>query len=409
MTAIFTVWNDKGFALASDSNQTGSQNNQTWVDPVEKIIMLREHQVAFGASGSSTLCGVELNEIIRTWEKFLPPKGYPLLEDYFVDFACWFALQEFNRSVVNIPDHINSCKRMFNLLLDNSDDEEDLKKLLDAYSNIQHYPRKSLNIFGDSWDNFANPNLLLSNFEGTKNSEQRIEDLRIKVSEAIRDLQKNLINLRIDQHPEFETKILPATLEAFSEVFDRQFESGKELDQQLIKYIHSRIENELNFALPVQILIVGFGNNEWLPSGIIFHAAESDYSVPRIKIHAYSNPRTDWYLSLAVDSAVDQFSRGHSRERALEVIEMAKPHLKKGHAEQFSTDLQSMANEKFHSSLERLDVLTLERLEFVSRLFVQIEALKSFLDEPVPGVGGDTKVIAMTKTLRREKNFRELS
>jgi hypothetical protein len=43
----------------------------------------------------------------------------------------------------------------------------------------------------------------------------------------------------------------------------------------------------------------------------------------------------------------------------------------------------------------------------VSRLFVQIEALKSFLDQPVPGVGGDTKVITMTKTTRRQKSFKE--
>lgn len=53
MTAIYAVWNNYGFALASDSNQTATQTDQTWVDPVEKIILLRDHQVAVAAAGWS--------------------------------------------------------------------------------------------------------------------------------------------------------------------------------------------------------------------------------------------------------------------------------------------------------------------------------------------------------------------
>jgi hypothetical protein len=87
---------------------------------------------------------------------------------------------------------------------------------------------------------------------------------------------------------------------------------------------------------------------------------------------------------------------------------MAEPHIKKGHEADFAKGLTDIANSKFQNSVKRLDFLTLDRLEFVSRLFVQIEALRSYLDEPVPGVGGDTKVISMTKTTRREKLFREL-
>ena len=70
MTAIFAVWNNYGFSLASDSNQTGSKDNQTWVDPVEKIIMLENHQIAIGAAGNSFHSGVEVNEIFRSWGKF---------------------------------------------------------------------------------------------------------------------------------------------------------------------------------------------------------------------------------------------------------------------------------------------------------------------------------------------------
>jgi hypothetical protein len=81
MTAIFAVWNNYGFSLASDSNQTGSKDNQTWVDPVEKIIMLEKHQIAIGGAGNSFHSGVEVNEIFRTREKSLPEEGFAVLED----------------------------------------------------------------------------------------------------------------------------------------------------------------------------------------------------------------------------------------------------------------------------------------------------------------------------------------
>ena len=87
---------------------------------------------------------------------------------------------------------------------------------------------------------------------------------------------------------------------------------------------------------------------------------------------------------------------------------MAQKHIMEGHEEEFYSDLRAIVDNQFQESVRRLDFLTLERLEFVSRLFVQIEALKSYLDEPVQGVGGDTKVISMTKTTRKERVFKEL-
>lgn len=415
MTAIFTVWNNYGFALASDSNQTAAQKNQTWIDPVEKIIMLQNHQVALGAAGKSMFNGIEINEIIRSWEKLLPSAGYPMLEDYFVDFACWFALQEFSRSTTSHESYSSFCKSMFEIFRDDYAEElisGDTDEFLEAFFTNENLRRNKLNIFGDGWDDFANPDELNTDVENTNTMKrQLIEDLHIKIARGIHELkayERNKICQHINQHPQFQTVIFPATLEIFNEVFGRPFEASSENDQLLVTLVFSKLENDLNFDLPIKFLMVGYGNNEWLPSGITFDAIESYYSVPRIRINDYSNPRYNWYLALAVDSAVDQLTRGHSRERAYEVLEMAKPHLKKGHEEQFDTNLQVIANEKFHSSLERLDYLTLERLEFVSRLFVQIEALKSFLDEPVPGVGGDTKVIAMTKSIRREKHFKEL-
>ena len=94
-------------------------------------------------------------------------------------------------------------------------------------------------------------------------------------------------------------------------------------------------------------------------------------------------------------------------ERSREIVEFAGNYISDSDVQLFAQQLNHKSNEKFHKTLSRLEYLTIDRLEFVSRLFVQIEALKSFLDEPVPGVGGDTKVISMTKTTRRQKYFKE--
>ena len=416
MTAIYTVWNNYGFAFASDSNQTASQKNQTWIDPVEKIIMLKNHQIAVGAAGKSMHAGIEINEIIRSWEKFLPSGGYPMLEDYFVDFVCWFMLQEFTKTdTVSTETFISYCRPTFETFRDEYASEiaaQDASALIDTLFMDFRLNRNKLNIYGEAWEDFADPNELITNADNVNTlKRQLIENAHMKVSQKIHNLRSSSgikIYLHISEHPDFETSILPKTLEVFGEVFGRKFDVKNEIDQLMVTFLFSRLENDLNFNPPVSFLMVGYGNDDWQPSGISFDIFSSYYNVPRIRVHDYSNPNYNWYVALAVDSAVDQLTRGHSRDRAQEILEMAKPHLKKGHVDQFGADLQEMAHEKFHSSLERLEILTLDRLEFVSRLFVQIEALKSFLDEPVPGVGGDTKVISMTKTTRREKHFNEL-
>ena len=86
MTAIFAVWNNYGFSLAADSNQTAQKDNQTWVDPVEKILMLEKHQIAFGATGSTFHQGVEVNEIFRSWEKSLDNQEFDSFNEYFLNF-----------------------------------------------------------------------------------------------------------------------------------------------------------------------------------------------------------------------------------------------------------------------------------------------------------------------------------
>lgn len=416
MTAIYAVWNNYGFALASDSNQTATQTDQTWVDPVEKIISLRDHQVAIAAAGSAMHEDIEINEIIKSWELQLPTAGFPKLEDYFIDFCLWFAEQEFNFSDSDVDSLGDFAKARFEVFRENYSEQiiqNDAQLFLDAFLVNELISRNSLNIYGRGWSSFAGSDELTSeNARDTATEKIKcVEILYEKLSNAIEtrlSIPNSNLNLHINQHPDFEYAIMPRVLKEFSVVFERNFDLENELDQAMLSLIFGMIENRINFDPEIKILMVGYGKSDWLPTGISFDMAESYYNVPRIKVSDYSNPNFNWYVALAVDSAVYQLTRGHSEERHKEIVDMAQKHIMKGHRDEFNSDLRAIADNQFRESVRRLDFLTLERLEFVSRLFVQIEALKSYLDEPVQGVGGDTKVISMTKTTRKERIFKEL-
>ena len=416
MTAIYAVWNNSGFSLASDSNQTATQKDQTWVDPVEKIILLKDHQVAIGAAGDAMHENIEINEIIRSWEKQLPTDGYALLEDFFVDFAVWYANQEFNFSHIDVElirdyslAQFKGCQEIYA----NEISLGDVDLLLSNFFENESTGRTSLNIYGLGWPDFVNDDEL-ENFDAldlTVEKIQNVQDLRDKLWSKLREFdspENSKTSFHIKNHIDFESTILPVVLGSFLQAYGRDFDETNEMDQTLVTLIFSRLENCLDFDLPVKIFFIGYGNRDWLPAGITFEIGPSLYSVPRIKVQDYSSPKYNWFVAVAVDSAVDQLTRGHSRERHQEILEIVEKYIVPGNEEQFEHDLIELGNNQFRESVRRLDFFTLERLEFVSRLFVQIEALKSYLDEPLQGVGGDTKVISLTKTTRRVNLYKEL-
>jgi hypothetical protein len=416
MTAIYAVWNNYGFALASDSNQTANQTNQTWVDPVDKVVLLEKHQVAVAAAGNAMHEDIEINEIIRSWENQLPQNGFSNLDDYFVDFSIWFAQQKFNFDESDVDDLIEFARDQFIFLREHYSqhiENDDSQSFLEEFLSIENLSRDALNIYSSAWDDFGDPAELINDNKNDTAIKKllSVEGLHQKLITDSRFLQ-NIDALetfqRISQYPDYKTNIFPRLVNKFEEVFERTFNIGSEIDQIMISVVLAVLENRMNFESDVKILMVGYGNEDWLPTGITFEINESYCRVPRIKVSDYSNPNFNWYVAVAVDSAVDQLTRGHSRLRHQEINEMATQFLKEEHVDDFYQGMDEIANNQFRESVRRIDFLTLERLEFVSRLFVQIEALKSYLDEPVQGVGGDTKVISMTKTTRKVRVFKEL-
>lgn len=165
MTAIYAVWNNYGFALASDSNQTAKQTDQTWVDPVEKIILLRDHQVAVATAGNAMHENIEINEIIRSWELQIPPKGYFTLDEYFIDFSLWFAEQQFNFSDTNIEGLVKFAKTIFEIFRDDYAAQliqADVQLFLTSFLEDRSISRNQLNIYGRGWGDFADKDELNS-------------------------------------------------------------------------------------------------------------------------------------------------------------------------------------------------------------------------------------------------------
>jgi len=407
MTAIFAVWNNYGFSLASDSNQTSKMNNQNWVDPVEKALMLKNHQIAIAAAGRSFHQGVEVNEIFRTWETTLDSEDFGSLEEYFLDFVDWFLEQDFPANESSIPSLAGDLNFWFteikNIILEH--DNSISPELLEECLFTKHQSsRTDLNLFGNSWEILADKEETINNVVSMKYS--KMQDIRDLLLVDRLHLQGDS-KFGLIENETLAEETSNAVESEFLEVFGRNFDQSSELDVKIMVLTFCMIENLCLDESPIDILMIGFGREDWLPSAFQFSIHPKFFGIPRLFISDYSNPNLNWYMKIAIDNAVYELTRGISRERRSEIGALVMKRLDESSADEFASELNIMLDEKFQSTLSKVDHLTIDRLEYVSRLFVQIEALKSFLDQPVAGVGGDTKVISMTKTSRRERFFTE--
>ena len=406
MTAIYLMWDNNGFALAADSNQTAAANNQTWVDSVEKIISIEGHQIAFGASGNASLEGVEVNEIIRSWARHLPAKHFATFDEYIVNFLQYFASTDLPHAGSyedsSKSDYFKQELLVLRELLEEFEGDIDqvITKRLDHLSSSVYY----LNVYGSYWDDLNDIDDHLETVDSrTLSKIRRIESIRNRTIENI-DLEK----FRMYAHDRFHNRFDALITNNFREVFGREFDVESELDKTLANLSTVNLENKLNFNSPIDFLFTGYGESEWIPSAVKLKIVPSVLGTPRVGIAQIATPITDWYVSLAIDSGVNSLTRGFGGYSRTKLIELARPHLKKNHEAEFDSSLSESGMEQFENAMGKIDSLTLSRLEYVARLFVQIEALQSYLNEPVPGVGGDTRVISMTKNTKSEKLIQEM-
>jgi hypothetical protein len=112
-------------------------------------------------------------------------------------------------------------------------------------------------------------------------------------------------------------------------------------------------------------------------------------------------------VALGINSGSFEITNGYSGDLLNDIEAFVTANQSEDNWAELRDEIRSKAKERAQGNLKRIDYLTTQRLEFVARLFVELEALKSYLSSPLPGVGGDVQVITMTKTTRKEQLYPE--
>ena len=203
-------------------------------------------------------------------------------------------------------------------------------------------------------------------------------------------------------------------VEVFPFVFGVEYDDESEWQSSVLELYYLWIENTWlqiagEMGSEAKFLFMGYGSTDWIPKAVVLHVFNSYCRIPQVGVFRITSPETAWYLSLAVDIATDQLIHGYNEGNFQEIDQVAQPHLKKGHAEEFLGDLRGVSRQKIHETLKKMERLTVERLEFLARSMVQLESLRSYLDQPLPGVGGDIQVVTMTKSKSTVKVYPEFS
>lgn len=402
MTAIYLIWNNSGFALAADSNQTVDFSNQAWVDPVDKIIRVGNHQLAFGAAGAATIGGIDITEFVRAWSNTLQKEEYPEVLDYVLDFLNYFQSQNFPYQP-EVADWVTSAFKS---------ELEEIKEFLDVEHRSPgdldiEWKRRvrnsgwNLNLFSTYWDELIN----------TADFPELTPGVRDKLTklQRIQDSLKNGGKLRTLRSVHFfSEKEIGWYSNIFQEVFGVPLDLTNLYHQEILGSACMVFESLLNFKPRIESLFVGFGKNDWIPSAYQVCFYTNLLGIPRVAIKNVPSPKTDWYVNLGIETGVDEIVNGLSDPHREKLIDAVKDHIKSKHLEAFEESLKEFGRERFSAAMSKMDLLTPARLEYVARLFVEIESLHSYLNEPVPGVGGNTKVISMTKSTFSEKIIPEM-
>jgi hypothetical protein len=406
VTAIFALWNTGGFSLAADSNQRINEPGQIWIDPIQKIFPLSNHQVAFGGAGDSLIDLVDVNVLISTWSKKLK-NPLPTIEDYAISFLNWFNDQKLpdTSADLDIDEFDSTIKENFEIL------KTEFPQFMAASSEeitdflVGKWAKQSvsaLNVYGNRY-----LDLEINNFEYESDSE-------VLSYESISRIHNEVTDYRVksDSYKTYwancYTQCFARAAEIFPNIVGEEFDSEKEWH---IGLIDSLVEVHENLFFPdatyARCMLIGYGENDWIPRAIVFRIYDSEWGVRQVAVEQVLDPRFQWYVTIGISSGVGDLARGYSSDFHESLIEVSSESLDESTNSELMSKLYELGTQRIQNSLKRIDSLTVRRLEFVARLFVELEALKSYLNEPLPGVGGDVQYITMTKDSTKSGVYHE--
>jgi hypothetical protein len=389
MTAIFMVWNNSGFALAADESLSitdrDEQGNERtlWTDTVEKIFSPQNHKICVAWAGNRYVNSIPIGALLTRWAEHLDQK-LPKVEDYVIDFLSFIE----NTRVPNSWHYQHDLRRRIEQILFTFKRELDLNP-----SNIIPFVRdmverwrsnEPVNLYGDEFDEYIEQN---------RTEEDDEWNLWIHLAEKWSKHEK--VSTKESDFGTLKLLIQDILETCFSEVFesslDLEIEWHKYISDLLIPYLVNTCDGER----VAKLLFVGYGSEDWTPTSVKITLRNFDNSSPRATLSYVTEPRFVWYLDLAQSSQVDMFLGGIDgsyKDRVIdifgELVDDAGPSVEK--INEFESDRLAKMRAKVNN-------LSISKMEFVARSFVEMESLGSFLVEFLPSVGGNIRTISMTR------------
>ena len=387
MTAIFMVWNESGFALAADESlsitETDNQgiDKTLWTDTAEKIIEISGHKVAVATAGLGRINFIPINAILEKWGATLV-EPLPRMNDYVLNFLEFYknaGLPHANTFEYALPARIRAILNTFKDEFENNPDN-----ILSYVTDMVNIWRgnEPINIYGDE---------LIEYVRNSYPEDQSEDSEHLRWCKFLNEWADNRSEIN---DPKGMMALYRSQIEnTFKEVFEFDFDVKVEWHELIMELLVPYLFNYPDAESVANLLFVGYGKEDWIPSAVKVNLRPHASNSPRATVVKVTSPEFVWYEELAQKEQVDMFLRGIDGEYKSELLQT----IPEEEQAEFKDRLFEIEKNRFTKMNAKVSNLSISKLEFVARSFVEMESLGSFLVEFLPSVGGNIKVVSMTR------------
>ena len=383
------VWNNSGFALAADeslsiTDRDAQGNERTlWTDTAEKIFSPQNHKICVASAGIGNLNSIPVDTLLTRWAEQLNNK-LPKVEDYVVNFLSFIE----NTRVPNSWHYQHDLRiRIDQILFTFKEDyDQNPTNIIPFVRDIVNKWRSNepVNIYGDEFNAYTKENRSEEDAQGKLWF--RLADKWTEREKMVTQ-QDDLGSIRFLIQDTLES----CFLEIFESPLDLEIDWHKYILDTLVPYLLNTCDGERT----ANLLFVGYGADDWTPTAVKINLRNFNNCNPRATLVTVTEPRFVWYLELAQSSQVEMFLRGIDRAYKDRVIDIFGELVDDADA---SIDkIHEFENDRLTKMRAKVDNLSISKMEFVARSFVEMESLGSFLVEYLPSVGGNIRTISMTR------------
>jgi len=384
MTAIFMVWNTTGFALAADDSVSVTSfdsegiEKTLWTDTGEKIFMPDDHKLAIALAADMKVNNIPVSHLLSMWQSNLTSEMNHLT-DYVINFLNFLPNCDFPENYQYRQGLLLRCNNILGTVKTEFETNP---------TNVSSFIRDVI----QHWSKVEPSNIYGSLFKDEVSAYTISED---PGDEMTNEFARNwILNSKFQINEKAINELVMAVIkESFETIFDCPWDKKIDWHLSILNHLVPYLINTIDAENSTHLLFVGYGTKDWVPHMVKLSIHPFAAGLPRADIKVVANPFIVWYESLAQSGQVDLFLSGnessyHSRVSALLPEEVRTEIL---------AQLEELENERISEMQKKVNNLSLTKLEFVARSFVEMESLGSFLVEYLPSVGGNIKVVSMTR------------